>query len=76
MLWVKRIFLTTRLAAPEVADRGLAESVLSSTYWGRENDLDIEYSIIFQQNASLMLASCLRRWLNIYPTLTHVTFRV
>ena len=41
MLWVKHIFLTARLAAPEVADRGLAESVLSSTYWGREDDLDI-----------------------------------
>ena len=25
----------------------LAESVLSSTYWGREDDLDIEYSLIF-----------------------------
>ena len=42
-----RILLTARLAAPEVADRDLAESVLSSTYWGREDDLDIEYSIIF-----------------------------
>ena len=51
----------------------LAESVLSSTYWGREDDLDIEYSLIFQQNANLMLAHCLRRWLNINPTLPHVT---
>ena len=31
----------------------LAESLLSSTYWGREDDLDIEYSLIFQQNAKL-----------------------
>ena len=54
----------------------LAESVLSSTYWGREDDLDIEYSIIFQQNANLMLAHCLRRWLNINPTLPHATSRV
>ena len=54
----------------------LAESVLSSTYWGREEDLDIEYSIIFQQNVNLMLAHCLRRWLNINPTLPHVTSRV
>ena len=46
----------------------LAESVLSSTYWGRDDDLDIEYSLIFQQNANLMLAHCLRRWLNINPT--------
>ena len=37
----------------------LAESVLSSTYWGREDDLDIEYSLFFQQNANLMLAHCL-----------------
>ena len=35
------ILLTARLAEPEVADRDLAESVLSSTYWGREDDLDI-----------------------------------
>ena len=54
----------------------LAESVLSSTYWGREDDLDIEYSLIFQQNANLMLAYCLRRWLNINPTLAHVKSRV
>ena len=54
----------------------LAESVLSSTYWGREDDLDIEYSLIFQQNANLMLVHCLRRWLNINPTLRHVTSRV
>ena len=54
----------------------LAESVLSSTYWGREDDLDIEYSLIFQQNANLMLSHCLRRWLNINPTLPHVTSRV
>ena len=53
-----------------------AESVLSSTYWGREDDLDIEYSLIFQQNANLMLAHFLRRWLNINPALAHVTFRV
>ena len=65
-------FLTARLAAPEVADRNLAESVLSSTYWGREDDLDIEYSLIFQQNGNLMLAHCLRRWLNINPTLAHM----
>ena len=68
------ISLAARLAAPEVSD--LAESVLSSTYWGREDDLDIEYSLIFQQNANLMLAHCLRRWLNINPTLPHVTSRV
>ena len=54
----------------------LAESVLSFNYWGREDDLDIEYSLIFQQNANLMLAHCLRRWLNINPTLPHVRFRV
>ena len=53
-----------------------AESVLSSTYWGREDDLDIEYSLIFQPNASLMLAHCLRHWLNINPTLPHGTSRV
>ena len=70
------IFLTARLAAPDVADRDLAESVLSSTYWGREDDLDIEYSIISQQNANLMLAYCLRHWFNIKPTLAHVTSRV
>ena len=40
------IFLTARLAAPEVADRDLAESVFSSTYRGREDDLDKEYSLI------------------------------
>ena len=45
----KSIFLTARLAASEVADRDLAESVLSSTYWGREDDLDIEYSLIFKK---------------------------
>ena len=39
----------------------LAESVLSSTYWGREDDLDIEYSLIFQPSANSMLAHCLRR---------------
>ena len=39
------ISLTPRLAALEVADRDLAESVLSSTYWGGEDDLDIEYSL-------------------------------
>ena len=54
----------------------LVESVLSSTYWGREDDLDIEYSLIFQPNANLMLAHCLRHWLNINPTLPHVTSRV
>ena len=51
----------------------LAESVLSSTYWGREDDLDIEYSLFFQPNANLMLAHCLRHWLNINPTLLHET---
>ena len=54
----------------------LAESVLSSTYWGREDDLVSEYSFIFQPNANLMLAHCLRHWLNINPTLPHVTSRV
>ena len=54
----------------------LAESVLSSTYWGREDDLDIEYSLIFQPDANLMLAHCLRHWPNINPTLPHVTYRV
>ena len=34
----------------------------------------MEYSLIIQQNANLMVAHCLRRWLN--PTLTHVTSRV
>ena len=53
----------------------LAESVLSSTYWGRD-DLDIEYSLIFQPNANLMLAHCLRHGLNINLTLPHVTSRV
>ena len=75
-LYAQLIFLTARLAAPQVADRYLAKSVLSSTYWGREDDLDIEYLLIFQQNANLMLAHCLRRWLNINPTLAHVTSRV
>ena len=70
------IFLTARLADPEVADGDLAESVLSSTYWGREDELDIEYSLILQRNANLMLAHCPRRWLNINPTLTHVSSRV
>ena len=51
-------------------------STYRSTYWGRGDDLDIEYSIILQQNANLMLAHCLRRWLNINPTLAHVTSRV
>ena len=69
------IYLTAKLVVPEVADRDLAESVISSTY-GREDDLDIAYSIIFQQNANLMLTHCLQRWLNIKPTLTHVTSRV
>ena len=69
-------FLTARLAAFEVADRDLAVSVLSSSYWGREDDLDTEYSLIFQQKNSSMLAHYLRRWLNINPTLTHVTSRV
>ena len=63
------IFLTARLAALDLA-------VLSSTYWGSEDDLDIEYSLIFQPNANLMLAHCLRHWLNINPTLPHVTSRV
>ena len=75
MLW-KNIFLTARLAATQVADLDLAESVLSSTYWGREDDLDIEYSLIFQRNANLMLAHCLRRWFNINPNLAHVTSHV
>ena len=43
----------------------LAESVLSSTYWGREDDLDNEYSFIFQPNANLMLAHCLQHWLTL-----------
>ena len=64
------IFLTARLAAPQVVDRDLAESVLSSTYWGREDDLDIEYSLIFQQNATGPLSAT---WLNINSTLAHVT---
>ena len=54
----------------------LAESVLSYTYWGREDDLDIEYSLIFHPNANLMLAHRLRHWLNLNPTLPHVTSRV
>ena len=70
------IFPTARLPAPEVADRDFAKSVISSTYWGREDDLDIEYSLVFQQNVNLMLAHCLRHWPNINPTLTHVTSRV
>ena len=36
----------------------------------------MEYLLIIQQNANLMVAHCLRRWLNINPTLTHVTYRV
>ena len=44
---LKRAFLTARLAAPEVADRDLAESVLLSGYLGREDDLDIEYPLCF-----------------------------
>ena len=68
--------LAARLAAPEVADRDPAESVSSSTYWSREDDLDIEYWLIFQQNANLMLTHCLRLRLNINPTLMHVAFRV
>ena len=54
----------------------LAESVLSSTYWGREDDLGIEFSLIFQPNANLILAHCLRHWLNINPTLPYVTSRI
>ena len=49
------IFPTARLAALEVADRDLTESVIPTTYWGRKDDLDIEYSLIFQQNVNLML---------------------
>ena len=65
------IFLTARCSRGRRPS--LAESVLSSTYWGREDDLDIEYSLIFQQKANLMLVHCLRRWLNINPALAHVT---
>ena len=35
-------------------------------------DLDIEYLLVFQQNVNLMLAHCLRRWLNNNKNLTHV----
>ena len=31
----------------------LAESALSPTYWGREDDLDIEYSLIFSTKGQL-----------------------
>ena len=39
-------------------------------------DLDIKYSLVLQQNVNLMLVHCLRRWININPTLTHVASRV
>ena len=42
----------------------------------REGDLDIAYSLVYKQNVNLMLTRCLRHWLNINPTLTHVTSRV
>ena len=41
--------LSVFLTAPEIADRELAESVISTTYWGREDDLDVEYSLIFNK---------------------------
>ena len=69
------IFLTARLAALEVAERTLLNQCYHP-YWGREDDLDIEYSLIFQPNTNSMLAHCLRHWLNINPTLRHVTSRV
>ena len=74
MKWVKDYHLPDSQARCSRGRRpSLAASVLSSTYWGREDDLDIEYSLIFQPNANLMLADCLR---DINPTLPHVTSRV
>ena len=70
------IFLPARLAALEVADRALLNQCYHQPIGGREDDLDIEYSYIFQPNANLLLAHCLRHWLNIIPTLPHVTSRV
>ena len=60
----------------ELTKPSLAVSAISSTYWGREEDLDIEYSLVFQQNVNLMLARCLQRWLNINPNLTHLASHV
>ena len=54
----------------------LAASAISNTYWSRGEDLDTKYSSVFIQNVNLMLARCLRRWLNINPNLTHVSSRV
>ena len=61
------IFPTARLAA----DRDLAQSVISSTYWGREDDLDIEYSLVIQQNVNLTS----RVWWDLMVILS-VTFQV
>ena len=52
----------------EAVRPSLALSDISTNYWGREEDLDIEYSLVFQQNISSMLARCLRRWFNINST--------
>ena len=47
----------------ELTQPSLAVSAISSTYWGREEDLDIEYSLVFQQNV-------------INPNLTHLASHV
>ena len=49
----------------EAVRPSLADSVLLTTYWGREEDLDIEYSLIYQKNVNLILAHSLRCLLNI-----------
>ena len=33
----------------EAVRPSLAELAIPSTYWGREGDLDIEYSLVFQK---------------------------
>ena len=33
----------------EAVRPSLAELAISSTYWGKEGDLDIEYSLVFQK---------------------------
>ena len=35
--------------ACEAVRPSLAELAIPSTYWGREEDLDIEYSLVFQK---------------------------
>ena len=40
----------------ETVRPSLAVLAISATYWGREEDLNIEYSLVFYQNVYLMLA--------------------